>query len=332
MAQDENNKEDQFDFTREGEALGYISLDQAVLQARTQVRQDEARYLERLDWDEIVWAELDSEQREDSYRVVLQFRRPARGLREEQTGEEEFLFDLAGILLDRQVLLWPEGFGAIERGSNTSEVPEPLVPTSQAEEPPLVADSPSSSPGNLSSAGLESQQSDSIEEEWTGDTRVHASARDTEDHLQCPQCKAEYRPGQEFCSTCGSRIFSAGVSPVSTRSVPTVDIAPVNRCVSEFSISEDGPSRTKKNVRKIASILLGLWGALLLLIGAIAAIPDDGNLVGILVIAGGVATLFGAVPTWPQTKYHFGSLSGRWAIVRNGGCRIRPVGCGCKSK
>jgi len=108
MAEDDINKEDKFDFTSEGEALGYISLDQAVLRARLLVRQNEARYLERLGWDEVVWAEVNSDQREDTYRVVLQFRRPARGLGEEQTGEEEFLFDLAGNLQDRQVLVWPE--------------------------------------------------------------------------------------------------------------------------------------------------------------------------------------------------------------------------------
>ena len=109
MAEDEGNKEKRFDFTAEGEVLGYLSLDQAVLQARRLARQDGSRYLQRLGWDEIVWMEISADQREDSYRVVLQFRRPARGLREEQTGEEEFLFDLTGGLQDRQVLLWPEG-------------------------------------------------------------------------------------------------------------------------------------------------------------------------------------------------------------------------------
>ena len=102
----ENGKPDKFDSA--GEAIAYISLDQAVLTARRLVREDEERYLHRLGWDTIVWTETDSEQREDSYRVVLQFRRPERGLREEQTGEEEFIFDLTGGLQDRQVLLWPE--------------------------------------------------------------------------------------------------------------------------------------------------------------------------------------------------------------------------------
>ena len=107
---DQNDKRDQFDPT--GEAIGYISLDQAILQARRLAQRDEERYRRRMGWEEIVWSEIDSEQREDTYRVVLQFRRPARGLTEEQTGEEEFAFDLMGELQFRQVLAWPEGVSA----------------------------------------------------------------------------------------------------------------------------------------------------------------------------------------------------------------------------
>ena len=100
-------KSDPFDSS--GEAIGYISLEQAILEARRLARQDDRRLLQRLGWDEVVWTELDSEQRgEDFFRVVLQFRRPARGVQEEQTGQEEFIFDDTGSLQDRQVLVWPE--------------------------------------------------------------------------------------------------------------------------------------------------------------------------------------------------------------------------------
>jgi len=100
-------KRDQFDSS--GQVKGYISLDQAMLLARQRAREDAQLYRRRLGWEEIVWSELSSEQREDTYRVVLQFRRPARLVREEQTGEEEFVFDLTGKLEFRQVLAWPEG-------------------------------------------------------------------------------------------------------------------------------------------------------------------------------------------------------------------------------
>jgi hypothetical protein len=92
VAEDKNNEEEKFDFTPEGEVLDYISLQQAVLLSRRQARESDERYKERLGWEEIVWAELRSETvGEDYYRIVLQFRRPTRGILEEQTGEEEFL-------------------------------------------------------------------------------------------------------------------------------------------------------------------------------------------------------------------------------------------------
>ena len=99
-------KKDEIDSS--GETAGYVSLDQALLEARRLARQNDERYINRLGWEQIVWAESSSEQREDSYRVVLLFRPPARGISEEQTGEEEFIFDLTGKLQDRQVLVWPE--------------------------------------------------------------------------------------------------------------------------------------------------------------------------------------------------------------------------------
>ena len=100
-------KRDQFDSS--GQVEGYISLDQAMLLARQQAQEDAEFYRRRLGWEEIVWSELSSEQREDTYRVVLQFRRPTRLVMEEQTGEEEFVFDLTGKLVFRQVRAWPEG-------------------------------------------------------------------------------------------------------------------------------------------------------------------------------------------------------------------------------
>ena len=68
--------------------------------------------------------------------MVLQFRRPARGLREEQTGEEEFIFDLTGSLIDQQVLVWPEG-GDAQTGP-VSAGPSPEAEAS-AQSPPVGA-------------------------------------------------------------------------------------------------------------------------------------------------------------------------------------------------
>ena len=69
---------------------------------------------------------------------MLGFQRPAQGLREEQTGEEEFLFDLIGELQDRQVLLWPES--AAEQPPDTATTaagPDvPVTPVSETPSPP----------------------------------------------------------------------------------------------------------------------------------------------------------------------------------------------------
>ena len=119
MAEDQGKEEEKFDFTGEGEAVNYISLPQAVLAARRLARENDEHYKEGLGWTEVVWTELHSETvGEDYYKVVLQFRRPGREILEEQTGEEEFLFDLTGILQDRQILVWPEGLQMPEEGQS----------------------------------------------------------------------------------------------------------------------------------------------------------------------------------------------------------------------
>ena len=119
-------KKDEFDSS--GETAGYISLDQALLEARRLARLNDERYIHQLGWEQIVWAESSSERREDSYRVVLLFRRPARGISAEQTGEDEFIFDLTGQLQDRQVLVWPEAAASGARSSPTAPPLEDMAP------------------------------------------------------------------------------------------------------------------------------------------------------------------------------------------------------------
>jgi len=137
---EDKGKEEKFDFTSEGEDVGYISLDEARVRARLQARESDERYKERLGWGEVVWADLRSEALgEDYYKVVLQFRSPGREVSEEQTGEEEFLFDLTGTLLDRQVLHWPEvADTTVASAISTALEPlttEPKVDSSQIEDP-----------------------------------------------------------------------------------------------------------------------------------------------------------------------------------------------------
>ena len=126
MAEDKGKEEEKFDFTPAGE--GYISLDAAIVNARRLVRQDEQRYLNRTGWEEIVWSTRESDARDDSIKVILQFQRPGRELPEDESGLEEFLFDYNGELQDRQVLSWPTKPSA---PTVTESAPTPIpTPTS----------------------------------------------------------------------------------------------------------------------------------------------------------------------------------------------------------
>ena len=127
---DGTDKKEEFDSA--GEAIGYISLDQAVLQARRLARQDEERYRDRLGWREIVWVEGSAEHREDSFRIVLKFKPPVPGLRDEQVGEEEFIFGLTGGLEERQVILWPTHL-QVHEGAGSAPAPSSEVPSAGAE-------------------------------------------------------------------------------------------------------------------------------------------------------------------------------------------------------
>ena len=103
------DKRDTFDFDETGEEITYITLPQAVIKARQTARRDDVHYRNRLGWQEIVWTEKQSEKRDDFYWIVLRFSQPAHGVTDIQTGEEEFVFDEVGNLVDRQVLAWPSG-------------------------------------------------------------------------------------------------------------------------------------------------------------------------------------------------------------------------------
>lgn len=278
-------KVETFDFDTSGEALGYISLQQAALLARRLARETDEIYKERLSWGEVVWTELRSEAvGEDYYRIVLQFRRPARGILEEQTGEEEFLFDVTGVLQDRQVLLWPEGLSASEGEVDTTAMPQLEVSALQPAEPPSGA-------------------ADTAEVELGTSTTYQTL-------LQCTQCKTEYTPGQVFCTACGTVI--SNVSPPSIKPAPSArsDDRPLR------TSSPIGRATVASRVRQITGILLGLWSAILL-IGGGSDLSEEEQLIwgNLLIMAGGLATVFGAGLLWPQTKVRFGRLGSRWVII-----------------
>ena len=101
MGEDESKKED-FEFTPEGEALGYISLDQARVLAVEFARDNTDFYGRRYRGRTLVWEVTSSEETEDYYQIRLSFR-PAGRFRG-QAGIEQFLIEKTGEVRVRQLL------------------------------------------------------------------------------------------------------------------------------------------------------------------------------------------------------------------------------------
>ncbi len=80
MAEEEGKKEDQFGFTPEGEALGYISLEEARVQAMEAARGDASYYGSRFQQVDLAHEVIrhDEEEGEDYYDIRLSFRPAGR--------------------------------------------------------------------------------------------------------------------------------------------------------------------------------------------------------------------------------------------------------------
>ena len=74
MAEDQGNEEEKFDFTREGEAVGYISLDQAWLLAMQTARETPGEYGSRYHNVAMVFEGVEDTENEDYYVVTLSLR------------------------------------------------------------------------------------------------------------------------------------------------------------------------------------------------------------------------------------------------------------------
>ena len=95
MAEEAGKKEEEkFEFTFEGEALGYISLDQARVMAIEHAGDNRDFYGSRYSRRELVWEELSAEESEDYYRIMLSYR-PAGAFRG-RPGTEQFIIDKIG--------------------------------------------------------------------------------------------------------------------------------------------------------------------------------------------------------------------------------------------
>ena len=101
----EKQEEEKFDFTLEGEAVGYISLDQARLLAVQTASDTPGNYGRRYRDVPMVFQGVEDSENEDYYVVTLAFR--PQGQSSGSPGQEQFLIEKEGTVAVRQVLSVP---------------------------------------------------------------------------------------------------------------------------------------------------------------------------------------------------------------------------------
>ena len=114
--EEEGKKEEKFDFDLAGEALGYISLEQARVLAIQHARDNTEFYGRKYAKVRLVWEVISQEEGEDYYDIRLSYR-PAGRFRGEP-GVEQLTIDKTGKIELRQILDEPQG---------TRAVPTPLL-------------------------------------------------------------------------------------------------------------------------------------------------------------------------------------------------------------
>ncbi len=73
MVEDEEKQEDKFDFTPQGEAVGFVTLDQARLIAIQRAREESGNYGPSWQSIPMVFEVVDAEETEDDYSLILSF-------------------------------------------------------------------------------------------------------------------------------------------------------------------------------------------------------------------------------------------------------------------
>jgi len=110
VAENEGKKEEEkFEFTPEGEALGYISLDQARILAMRTAREAPGDYGRRFRNVPMAFEGVEANETEDFYEVTLAFR--PQGAFTGTQGQEQFFIEKEGNVAVRQVLSLPEVAG-----------------------------------------------------------------------------------------------------------------------------------------------------------------------------------------------------------------------------
>ena len=111
MAEDAGKKDDEkVEFDSTGQAVAYISLDQARVLA-LRYAHDNRDFYGRYSDRELVWEVVGAEETEDYYEVKLSYR-PARGFRG-RLGVEQLTIDKTGPIELRRILIEPKVSGAM---------------------------------------------------------------------------------------------------------------------------------------------------------------------------------------------------------------------------
>ena len=109
MAEDQGKEEEKFDFTGEGEAIGYISLPQARVLAMTTARETPGEYGSQYQNVSMAFETVTATEDEDFYNITLSFR--PQGQFTGVPGQEQFFIEKEGTIAVRQVLSVPRASG-----------------------------------------------------------------------------------------------------------------------------------------------------------------------------------------------------------------------------
>ena len=105
LMEDEGKQEEKFEFTPEGEALGYISLDQARVLAMGSAREAPGGYGRRFRNVPMAFDVAEAEETEDYYVITLSY--CPQGEFAGRPGQEQFFIEKEGTVAHRQVLSLP---------------------------------------------------------------------------------------------------------------------------------------------------------------------------------------------------------------------------------
>ena len=100
MPKEPGKEEEKFEFTPEGEDLGYISLDQAKVLAMRTARESPGDYGNRFEGTTMAFEAVETEDTEDHYVITLSLR--PQGEFNGRSGQEQFFIEKVGTVAQRK--------------------------------------------------------------------------------------------------------------------------------------------------------------------------------------------------------------------------------------